>query len=71
MPPVSEQFPDQRQVLAGHDGMAGHGVPKVVEPQFTQPRILAHRLPAKPKRVLSPSFGIGPEQEAVPFPLTA
>ncbi len=31
MPPVPKQFTDERQVLTGHDGLAGSRMPKVVQ----------------------------------------
>ncbi len=37
VPAVSEQLADQRQVLAGHDGLAGGDVPQIVQPQPLQP----------------------------------
>ena len=63
MPPMSEQLADERQVLAGHDGMAGHRMPKVVNAKRAESGVRADRPPAKPKRVLP--LGITRKQEAI------
>ena len=46
VPPVAEQAAEQRQVLAGHDGMAGIGVTEVVQSQPAETRTLAYGAPA-------------------------
>ena len=40
--PVAEEPADLGQVLAGHDGLAGHGVAQVVQAQPAEPRPLPH-----------------------------
>ena len=63
MPPVSEQLADLGQVLAGHHGLAGHGVAQVVQPQPAELRIGADRAPAGNQTVLAAAFGVAREQE--------
>lgn len=70
VPPVSQEFPDQRQILAGHDGMASHGMPEVVESQLAEPGIFAHRPPTSSKAVLALSIGVSRKEEVVRSPLT-
>ena len=50
--PVSEELARQRQVLAGHDGVAGHSVAEVVEPCPADASVGADGKPAvsKPAR---------------------
>ena len=68
VPPVPEQAADQGQVLAGHDGMAGIGVAKIVESQPTETRIFAHGAPARRELELSPALSISREQEGIGAP---
>lgn len=68
VPLVSEQPADNRQVLAGHDSMAGHAVAKVMEPQPAERRILAERPPASSKTVLAPAFGVARKQGRIGAP---
>ena len=59
---VSEQLPHQAQVLAGHDGMAGHDVSKVVKPRPGDAG--ADRMPSVKKPALArPVRGVIRERE--------
>ena len=68
MPPVPEQFADERQILARHDGMTCGGMSQVMQPQPTEPCIRAHRPPASDKAVLAPAFGVSRKYERIGAP---
>ena len=51
MPPMPKRLADERQVLAGHDRMAGCGVAEVMKPQLAKFRIAANRPSAFRKTV--------------------
>ena len=60
---VPEQSADQGQVLAGHDGLTGGGVPKVVQALPAELGVRTDRAPADNKAVRIPAFGKFREQE--------
>lgn len=60
---VSEQLAHLGQLLAGHDGVARYGVPKVVQAQPAEVRPLARRVPALRGAADAPTFGKLREQE--------
>lgn len=47
---MPEQPADQGQILARHDGLAGGGMPQVMQAQATELRVRADRAPAISKR---------------------
>ena len=53
---VPEQSADQGQVLAGHDGLTGGGVPKVVQALPAELGVRTDRAPADNKAVRIPAF---------------
>ncbi len=65
VPPVPEQLADQRQVFARHDGLAGGGVPKVVQAQSAELCIGADGAPASDEAVLPPALGVAGKQERI------
>ena len=69
MPPMPKQLADERQVLAGHDRMAGCGVAEVMQPQLAKLRIAANRPPAFRKTVCSPALGVSRKQKRIGAPL--
>ena len=63
VPPIAEQLPDQRQVLARHDGLTGCRVPQVMQVKVAEIRIFADRPPARGKAVCAPTLGVAQERE--------
>ena len=69
MAPLPEQPAYKGQVLAGHDGLTGRGVPKVMRPQHTELRISADCPPAAPQRIVALDARMANEQESFRFRL--
>ena len=65
VPPVAENFADQGQVLARHDGLTGRSVPQVVQAQPAEPGIGADRTPAVREAPFAPAFGVAREHERI------
>ena len=61
---------EQGQIFAGHDGMAGIGVAKIVESQPIEIRVFAHRARVRRELELPLVLGVSREQEGVSAPLT-
>ena len=54
VPPVTEQLPDQGQVLARYDGVTRRRMPQVMQAQPAEFCVRADRVPAGGEAVLSP-----------------
>ena len=65
VPLVPEQLADQGQILAGHDGLAGGGVPQIMQPQPAEFRIGANCPPAGCKAEGAPAFGVARKKERI------
>ena len=53
---MAEQLADQRQILAGHDGLTGRRVPQVMQAKAAELRVIANPAPAIRKAVGAPAF---------------
>ena len=65
VPPMPKQLPDQRQVLARHDGLAGRRVPEVMQAEPAEPGIGADRPPVIRQNPDTPAPGMPREQECI------
>ena len=65
VPPMTEQLADQGQVLAGHDGLTGRGVPQVMQPKPAELRVRADRAPARCEAKRAPAFGVTRAHERI------
>ena len=65
MPLVAEDFPDQGEVLACHDGLAGCGMAQIVQAQSAEPGIDADRALVGREAVGAMAFGVAREQERI------
>ena len=63
MPAMAEQLADQRELLAAHHRVAGHGVVQVVEPQLAETGVVAGRAPARLEDPLAAALGMAREQK--------
>ena len=65
VPAMPVRLFDQRQVLARHDGLAGHRVPEVMQAQSAKLRVVVDRTPASDNVVRGPSPCVLREQEGI------
>ena len=63
MSPMTEQLADQEQVLTRHHGLAGGGMPQVVQAKAAELRVVAYLPPARCEAIRSPTFGVARKQE--------
>ena len=58
VPSMTEQLADQGQIFAGHDGLTGCGMTKVMEAQAAKLRVVAYRPPTRCEAIRAPTLGV-------------